>query len=636
MNLMDKLKTKTATVGVIGLGYVGLPLAVEKAKAGFNVVGFDIQKKKVEWVNQGKNYIGDVVDEDLKELVKKGKLRATTDYDEIASCDVVAICVPTPLDKFKQPDLTYIVNTSIEISKRLHPQMLVVLESTTYPGTTEEVVLPILEKSGLKVGKDFYLAFSPERVDPGNKRYKTKNTPKVVGGVTPECTKHAKALYEAVLEAEVFTVSSPKEAEMSKILENTFRIVNIALINEMAIVARKMGINIWEVIEAAATKPFGFMPFYPGPGVGGHCLRETEYVFIRENDRVFVTTIQKLFQKIEPREEEKIAIPSTNLEVLSWDVETGKPVWKKILLVTKRKYSGSMVHIKIQSGHTLTVTSDHPMVVLDGSSWRVKLAEGLKIGDKLPVVKLNDIRKFDEILPETVLSTVSKQKDTIETIRKWKKRIYEYRFEESCNSQLEVTDIRREENDEFVYSIEVEGTHTFVTTGGVVVHNCIPIDPFYLTYKAREYDYHTRLIELAGEINDFMPEYVVNRLAEMLNERKKCLNGSKILVLGVAYKGDVDDIRESPALKVIQHLEKRYAEVLYHDPYIPQFEMNGKVYKSVELTEKLLKEVDAVVITTAHKKNVDYEFVVEHAELVFDTKNVMKDIKKFREKIELL
>lgn len=636
MNLMDKIKTKTATVGVIGLGYVGLPLAVEKARAGFNVVGFDIQKKKVEWVNQGKNYIGDVVDEDLKELVKKGKLRATTDYDEIASCDVVAICVPTPLDKFKQPDLTYIVNTSIEISKRLHPQMLVVLESTTYPGTTEEVVLPILEKSGLKVGKDFYLAFSPERVDPGNKRYKTKNTPKVVGGVTPECTKHAKALYEAVLEAEVFTVSSPKEAEMSKILENTFRIVNIALINEMAIVARKMGINIWEVIEAAATKPFGFMPFYPGPGVGGHCLRETEYVFIRENDRVSVTTIQKLFQKIEPREEEKIAIPSTNLEVLSWDVETGKPVWKKILLVTKRKYSGSMVHIKIQSGHTLTVTSDHPMVVLDGSSWRVKPAEGLRIGDKLPAVELNDIRKFDEIMPEIVLSTVSKQKDTIETIRKWKNRIYEYRFEESCNSQLEVTDIQREESDEFVYSIEVEGTHTFVTTGGVVVHNCIPIDPFYLTYKAREYDYHTRLIELAGEINDFMPEYVVNRLAEMLNERKKCLNGARILVLGVAYKGDVDDIRESPALKVIQHLEKRYAEVLYHDPYIPQFEMNGKVYKSVELTEKLLKEVDAVVITTAHKKNVDYEFVVEHAKLVFDTKNVMKDIKKFREKIELL
>jgi len=426
MSLMEKIKRKEALVGVIGLGYVGLPLAVEKAKAGFDVLGFDIQPQKVKWVNEGRNYIGDVVDEELADLVRRGKLRATTNFDELATCDVIAICVPTPLDKFKQPDLTFVINTSVEISKRLHPQMLVVLESTTYPGTTEEVVLPILEKSGLKVGEDFYLAFSPERVDPGNKRFKTKNTPKIVGGVTPACTEHAKALYEAVLDAEVFTVSSPKEAEMAKILENTFRIVNIALVNEMAIVAKKMGINIWEVIDAAATKPFGFMPFYPGPGVGGHC---------------------------------------------------------------------------------------------------------------------------------------------------------------------------------------------------------IPIDPFYLTYKAREYDYHTRLIELAGEINDYMPEYVVDRLAELLNERKKCLNGSKVLVLGVAYKGDVGDIRESPALKVIQHLEKRRADVVYHDPYVPEFEMNGKKHHSVELSKELLKSCDAVVITTAHKNGVDYRFVIDHAPLVFDTKNITKDVR---------
>ncbi len=426
MSLMEKIKRKEALVGVIGLGYVGLPLAVEKAKAGFDVLGFDIQPQKVEWVNEGRNYIGDVVDEELADLVRRGKLRATTNFDELASCDVIAICVPTPLDKFKQPDLTYVINTSVEISKRLHPQMLVVLESTTYPGTTEEVVLPLLEKSGLKVGEDFYLAFSPERVDPGNKRFKTKNTPKIVGGVTPACTEHAKALYEAVLDAEVFTVSSPKEAEMAKILENTFRIVNIALVNEMAIVAKKMGINIWEVIDAAATKPFGFMPFYPGPGVGGHC---------------------------------------------------------------------------------------------------------------------------------------------------------------------------------------------------------IPIDPFYLTYKAREYDYHTRLIELAGEINDYMPEYVVDRLAELLNERKKCLNGSKVLVLGVAYKGDVGDIRESPALKVVQHLEKKHADVVYHDPYVPEFEMNGKKYHSVELSKELLKSCDAVLITTAHKNGVDYRFVIDHAPFVFDTKNITKDVR---------
>ncbi len=425
MTLFEKITSKKATVGVIGLGYVGLPLAVEKAKAGFNVVGFDIQKSKVDMVNAGHNYIGDIVDSDLEKLVKNKKLRATNDFDEIKNCDVVTICVPTPLDKFKQPDLTYIIDSTKEIKPRLHKGMLVTLESTTYPGTTNEVVLPILEETGLRVGKDFYLAFSPERVDPGNLIYKTKNTPKIVGGVTQECTKHAKAMYEAILEAPVKIVSSPREAEMAKILENTFRIVNIALANEMALVSNRMGINYWEVVDAAATKPFGFMPFYPGPGVGGHC---------------------------------------------------------------------------------------------------------------------------------------------------------------------------------------------------------IPIDPFYLTYKAREYDYHTRLIELAGEINDSMSEYVVERFSDLLNKKKKCLNGSKILIMGVAYKGDIDDIRESPALKVIEHLEKKGAIVVYHDPYIPQFTHNDKTYKSVEITKDLLSSVDGVLITTAHKKHVDYKFLLDNAPLVFDTKNVTKEL----------
>ncbi len=423
MTLMEKIKSSKAIVGVLGLGYVGLPLAVEKAKAGFSVVGFDIQQKRVDMVNEGKNYIGDVVDDDLKKLVNDGKLRATTNFDELSKCDVVTICVPTPLDKFKQPDLTYITNSVEEIAKRLHKGMLVTLESTTYPGTTNEVVLPILEKTGLKVGKDFYLAFSPERVDPGNLRYKTKNTPKVVGGVTPECTKHARAMYEKILSAPVFTVSSPREAEMTKILENTFRIVNIALANEMSVVADRMGINYWEVVDAAATKPFGFMPFYPGPGVGGHC---------------------------------------------------------------------------------------------------------------------------------------------------------------------------------------------------------IPIDPFYLTYKAREYDYHTRLIEMAGEINDYMSEYVVERFADLLNERKKCLNGANVLLLGVAYKGDIDDLRESPALKVIEHLEKKHANVLYFDPYVKEFTHKEKTYKSVEITEELLKTIDGAMITTAHKKGVDYEFIAKNVPFVFDTKNITK------------
>ncbi len=433
--LKDKIIDRSATVGVIGLGYVGLPLAVEKAKAGFKVIGFDIQESKVKMVNEGHNYIGDVVNADLEKIVSDGHLRATVDFDELSDCDVVAICVPTPLDIYKQPDLTYVINSTKDVAKRLHKDMLVVLESTTYPGTTEDVMKPILEETGLVCGKDFYLAFSPERVDPGNLRFKTKNTPKVVGGVGPESTEVAKLLYESVLEAEVFVVSSPKEAEMTKILENTFRIVNIALINEMAIVADKMGINIWDVINAASTKPFGFMPFFPGPGVGGHC---------------------------------------------------------------------------------------------------------------------------------------------------------------------------------------------------------IPIDPFYLTYIARKYDYHTRLIELSGEINDSMPEYVVTRVMKALNERGKCMNGAKVVMMGIAYKEEIEDMRESPALKVLEHLEKNLAHVSVVDPYVSQFQWEGKTVKTVNLTEELIKESDAVVITTAHKKNINYKMIVENARYIFDAKNVLSKMGIAGENVEVL
>ena len=433
--LKERIQDKSAIIGVIGLGYVGLPLAVEKAKAGFKVIGFDIQESKVKMVNEGHNYIGDVVNADLEKIVSDGHLRATADFDELGKCDVVAICVPTPLDIYKQPDLTYVINSTKDVAKRLHKDMLVVLESTTYPGTTEDVMKPILEETGLVCGKDFYLAFSPERVDPGNLRFKTKNTPKVVGGVGPESTEVAKLLYESVLEAEVFVVSSPKEAEMTKILENTFRIVNIALINEMAIVADKMGINIWDVINAASTKPFGFMPFFPGPGVGGHC---------------------------------------------------------------------------------------------------------------------------------------------------------------------------------------------------------IPIDPFYLTYIARKYDYHTRLIELSGEINDSMPEYVVNRVMKALNERGKCMNGAKVVMMGIAYKEEIEDMRESPALKVLEHLEKNLAHVSVVDPYVSQFQWEGKTVKTVNLTEELIKESDAVVITTAHKKNINYKMIVENARYIFDAKNVLSKMGIAGENVEVL
>jgi len=423
MSLYEKIVSKQAVVGVIGMGYVGLPLAVEKARAGYKVIGFDIQSKRVEMINNGINYISDVDEEEFRELVMVGRLRATTEFDELKDCDVISICVPTPLDRFKQPDLSYIVNSAREIKKRLRKGQLVVLESTTYPGTTEEVVYPILKETGLEVGRDFYLAFSPERVDPGNPRYKTRNTPKVVGGMTSECTRHAVALYENVLEAGVYPVSSPRAAELTKILENTFRLVNIALVQEMTKVANKMNINIWEVIEAAATKPFGYMPFYPGPGIGGHC---------------------------------------------------------------------------------------------------------------------------------------------------------------------------------------------------------IPIDPFYLVYKAKEYDLHMMLVEVAGEISDSMPYYVVERLSDLLNERRKCLNGTNILILGVAYKGNIDDMRESPALKVIEILERKKANVYYYDPFIPEFEHNGKHYKRIELSEETLQKMDCAVITSGHTIGIDYEFVAKYVPFVFDTKNVTK------------
>ncbi len=432
--LKQKILDRTVTLGVVGLGYVGLPLAVEKAKAGFHVIGFDVQSQKVDMVNQGHNYIGDVVDSDLERIVREGLLRATTDFASVASCDCVCIAVPTPLDEHQQPDISYVRASTESIMPYMHRDMLVVLESTTYPGTTEELVKPILEKSGLTCGVDFYLAFSPERVDPGNLIYKTKNTPKVVGGITPECTDIAATLYEAVLEAPVHRVSSPAVAEMEKILENTYRNVNIGLINELAILCNRMGINIWEVVEAAKSKPYGFQAFYPGPGLGGHC---------------------------------------------------------------------------------------------------------------------------------------------------------------------------------------------------------IPLDPYYLSWKAREFGFHTSMIESSMIINDRMPEYCAQRAMGALNEQKKAMNGAKVLVLGVAYKQDIDDYRESPAIRVIDSLRKLGAEVCFYDPYIAQYREGGKVETGIPaLTAQALEEADLVMVTTAHT-TVDYDFVARHAKLVFDTKNAMKNVKK-RENIRLL
>lgn len=433
--LLEKIKNKEIIVGVVGLGYVGLPLAVEKANAGFKTIGFDVQSQKVDMVNSGENYIGDVVDSDLKKLVQEGALSATSDFSFIKDVDFIAICVPTPLDKHQQPDISYVKSSVEQISKYLKKNTMVVLESTTYPGTTEELVKPILEQgSGLECGKDFYLGFSPERVDPGNLIYKTKNTPKVVGGIGKDATEVIASMYRAVLEGDVCEVSSPAIAEMEKILENTYRNINIGLVNELAILCNEMGISMWEVIDAAKTKPYGFQAFYPGPGLGGHC---------------------------------------------------------------------------------------------------------------------------------------------------------------------------------------------------------IPLDPYYLSWKAREYGFHTSMIESSMMINDKMPAYCVERASKILNRFKKAMNGAKVLVLGVAYKQDIDDYRESPALRVIEELEKEGADVSFFDPWVSSYRYKGQVYTSIgEINPEIIKGYDLVMVTTAHT-NVDYEMVQQNAAAIFDTKNALKNLKE-RDNIEVL
>jgi UDP-N-acetyl-D-glucosamine dehydrogenase len=424
-SVQDKIAERTAHVAIIGLGYVGLPLATAFAKAGFRVTGVDVDRGKIGAIAAGESTIPDVPDDELAPHVASGRLTVTLDYDALYEVDAIFICVPTPYDAQRAPDLSFIRSASASIQSRLRPGQLVVLQSTTYPGTTDEVVLPILEKSGLRAGEDFYLAFSPERIDPGNVQWTAYNTPKVVGGITPACTELASDLLRQ-MGASVHCVSSPRAAELTKLLENTFRAVNIALVNELALLSERMGIDFWEVIEAAETKPFGFMPFYPGPGVGGHC---------------------------------------------------------------------------------------------------------------------------------------------------------------------------------------------------------IPVDPYYLLWKAREYDFYTRFIELAAEVNEAMPYHVVELVTEVLSEAGLALKGAGVLLLGVAFKPDVDDARNSPAKRVIELLLRRGAAVTYHDPYVPRFSVGNDVFhrqgvalESVELTDEALSAADCVVIVTGHRK-VDYRRVVDRAARVVDTCN---------------
>jgi len=424
-SLLEKIESRRARTGVVGLGYVGLPLAVELAKAGFHATGIDLDQRKIDAIAQGRSYIPDVATADVQSLQAAGKLDATTDFSIVKELDTINICVPTPLRKTKDPDMSYIVSAVEAIAKHLHPGMLIVLESTTYPGTTEEVVQPLLEATGLKAGVDFFIAFSPERVDPGNPTFQTHNVPKVVGGLTPHCSKLAAALYGTAIET-IVPVSSTRVAEMVKLLENTFRAVNIGLVNELALMCDRMNIDVWEVVDAAKTKPFGFMAFYPGPGLGGHC---------------------------------------------------------------------------------------------------------------------------------------------------------------------------------------------------------IPIDPFYLSWKAKQSGFDPRFIELAGHINAGMPHYVVEKVVDALNTRRKALNGARVLVAGVAYKRDIDDMRESPALDVMHLLEAKGAQIDYADPYVP--EVHGREWPgrrdmaAVEIKRGTYKHYDCVVIITDHKA-FDYQTMVEEADLIVDTRNAIK------------
>ncbi|MFC1925902.1 nucleotide sugar dehydrogenase [Chloroflexota bacterium] len=416
-HIEEKIRNKSAIIGVIGLGYVGLPLAVAFSESGFKVLGFDIQQSRVDMVKKGLSYIGDVTNDRLLNILSSRHFDATTDQDRLNELDAICICVPTPLTRTKEPDLSYVENEAEQISGRLRQQQLIVLESTTYPGTTREVVLPILERSGLKCGTDFFLAFSPERVDPGNTKHTTRNTPKLVGGVTPESTSLAALLYQQMA-VDVVSVSCPEVAEMTKVFENVFRSVNIALANELAQLCERLGISVWEVIRAAATKPFGYMPFYPGPGVGGHC---------------------------------------------------------------------------------------------------------------------------------------------------------------------------------------------------------IPLDPYYLAKKAMEYDFHTRFIELAAGINEEMPYHVTSRVMEALNKQGKSLKGSHVIVLGVSYKKDVDDARESPSLKLINLLKRRGANVSYNDPHVQTVRHEQETLVSVDLTDDVLSSSDCVIIATDHSK-FDYKKIVTLSPLIFDTR----------------
>ncbi len=926
-DLLDKIASRKARVGVIGLGYVGLPLVVEFGHAGFDSTGFEVDSRKADAVNRGESYIPDVPTQHVAELVAANKLNATTDFSGLKDHDIIIICVPTPLRKTKDPDVSFILAAAEKIQATLRPGQLIILESTTYPGTTDEVLRPMFDETGLKLDEDYFLAFSPERVDPGNEKYNTRNIPKVVGGVTPASTDVAEAAYTAIVD-KVHRATSARVAEACKLLENTFRAVNIGLVNELALLCHTLGIDTWEVIAAAATKPFGFMAFYPGPGIGGHCLVGDEMVLVRsvEEGKEKIESLAKIFasqstdsQSIRFGEHGNEIITGPKIEALSLNTETQMPQWKPVSYLFRRNYHGNLVDITTSDNRRLRVTDRHPMLVSDQSGVvRQVFAKDLRVGDRLPihctpapvmgglqgglvserislipllpaeivsktrvrivggtwrdfrealkrhasaeavqeyirqdyiplglyldmerageislthdslrlhsgrgpsatsfpaVVEItpgfarligyylsegcitrergldrvrfsfnrletefiNDVRsilkmelgvgcstsdsRIDQVTHIRVASPVfgwllrealccgcnayemripdllvnsspahhrellkgllrgdgdvyvkvggqSYQKNgkhytshnaTAEVgyfsssrqlfqqtiyllqslgftptfkrtkphlqlkgyhqllrIKDWLgtkgERLAEY-FNESRRASASRTfkhagmlvtvpvksiDINPTEQPVDVYSIEVEDNHTFMTSFGIYVHNCIPLDPHYLSWKARMHGFEARFISLAEEVNSRMPEHVIELVTNGLNRQRKPVNGSKILIMGVAYKPDIVDMRESPALAVIDKLQKLGAEVDFHDPYVSEIhiEASDERMRGIELSNEVVNQADCVVIITNHSK-IDYGQLAEGAQLLIDTRNATRDLtdERFVDKI---
>lgn len=635
-----KAKHKSApAVGIIGLGYVGLPMAIQFARNGCSVTGFDVDEKKTESVNLGKSYIKTIQSEDIAEQVTAGRLVATADFSKVADQDAILICVPTPLDAHREPDLSYVTGTGRSIAAFVRQGQLISLESTTYPGTTEEDLIPILEAgSGLKAGEDFLVVFSPEREDPGNPNFGTRDIPKVIGGLTKECREAGCLLYQRAVKT-VVPVSTTRVAEATKLVENIFRSVNIAMVNELKVVFERMGIDIWEVLDAAGTKPFGFMKFEPGPGLGGHCLAGEELVRVRtdEIDSVFeLGEIFDLHQSLIPPTKigDTEIIAPKSLETLSIDPETGAPLWKPVSLLFRRPFEGEMVKVQLSGNKSLHTTDGHPMLVVENDKLVVREAKQLKENDCLPKAEEflvnQDATQFHPVQQDKIQyeKKMGRFKKLVEN-QTFSKTTFSFAREFS-GSYCCVERVSSSPATQFVYSLEVPDTHTFATTGGIFVHNCIPIDPFYLTWKAREFGVQTKFIELAGEINTAMPKYVITRLMEALSDAGKPLKNSKVMILGLAYKKNVDDPRESPSFVLWDLLLERGADVCYHDPYIPvaPYMRQHPKYAGIEslpLTPENIAGVDAVLIATSHD-SIDYVEVVRHAKLVVDTRNACRAV----------